>query len=41
MSIADITEWLVIGILGGMFATFMPALGAHAFHVIMSIIKNA
>lgn len=41
MTIDNTVEYLIIGIITGIFATFAPVLMAHAFSVIMSIMKNA
>ena len=41
MSITDIIQYLIIGIITGSFSTFAPVLVAHGIDAIMSIFRNA
>ena len=41
ITLSDIVEYLIIGIITGMFASFAPVMIAHAIDSIMSIIKRA
>lgn len=41
MNLEEIIQWVIIGIITGMFSTFAPALFAWGFDVIMSLINKA